>query len=193
MKKLFLLLLLIFSIHQVSGQGIDTDSTHHYIVMRSKSPYKLSYVIGESRRIRVADKKGHSAKGRLYFINDSTVRVINAFTLRSDTFKISSISNIRTATLFNQITGISGLFVGGVWCIAGAALVGSSAGASSSYAPIALFFGLVAIASSIPIMITGAAMLQGRNLRSKHYDLKLHTAKGYKLKRKHLKYLYPRA
>lgn len=187
------LLFLIFLFQSFSGiaQGIDTDSTHHYIVMRSKSGYRLSYVIGEHKRVRLYNNKGTDAKGRLYFIDDSTVQVINVFTLKRDTFKIKDIKKIQTASLLNQVGGIGGVFVGGVWMIGGVALIGSAAGASSSYAPIALFFGIVAVAASIPILTIGSSMMKGRKLNLKHYDLKLHTAKGYKLKRKHLKYLYP--
>jgi hypothetical protein len=192
MLRPFLFLFLLVGAYNGYAQGIDTDSTHHYIVMRSKSPNRMSYVLGESKRLKIYDKKGASIKGRLYFIDDSTVQVINTFTLKRDTFKISEIQKIQTASLLYQVSGITGLFVGGTWMIGGVALIGSAANASSTFAPIAIFFGAVAVAASIPVLATSAALLSGRKLNLKKYDLKLHTSKGYKLKRKHLKYLYPR-
>lgn len=193
MLKRLLFFALLYQTFSGFAQGIDTDTTHHYIVMKSKSGYHLSYIIGEHKRVRIFNNKGQDAKGRLYFINDSTVQVINTFTLKRDTFKIRNIKKIQTASLLHQAGGIGGVFVGGVWMIGGVALIGSAAGASSSYAPVAIFFGLIAVAASIPLLSIGSVMMKGRKMDLKHYDLKLHTSKGYKLKRKHLKYLYPKA
>lgn len=192
LKQLLFILIFLIALSGFS-QGIDSDSTHHYIVMRSKSGYRLSYVIGEHKRVRLYNNNGSDAKGRLYFINDSTVQVINTFTLKRDTFNIKDIKKIQTASLLHQAGGITGVFVGGVWMIAGVALIGSAAGASSTYAPIAIFFGLVAVVASIPLLSIGSVMMKGKKMDLKHYDLKLHTSKGYQLKRKHLKYLYPRS
>ncbi len=192
MHKQLLFILIFFLTFSGFSQGIDSDSTHHYIVMLSKSGYRLSYVIGEHKRVRLYNNNGSDAKGRLYFINDSTVQVVNTFSLKRDTFKIRDIKKIQTASLLHQVGGIGGVFVGGVWMIAGVALIGSAAGASSTYAPIAIFFGVIAVAASIPLLSLGSVMMKGRKMDLKHYDLKLHTAKGYQLKRKHLKYLYPR-
>lgn len=193
MLKHLLLIAIIFQCFSGFTQGMDSDSTHHYIVMRSKSPYRLSYIIGEHKRVRLYNNKGHDAKGRLYFINDSTVQVINTFTLKRDTFNIKNIKKIQTASLLHQVGGITGVFVGATWMIGGVALIGSAANASSTFAPIAIFLGVIAVAASIPVLTIGSAMLHGHKMDVKRYDLKLHTAKGYKLKRKHLKYLYPRS
>lgn len=194
MLKPFLFLFVLLSSSQLQSQGIDTDSTHHYIVMRSKSPYKLSYVIGEKKRIKIYDKNGRAAKGRLYFITDSTVQVINTFSLKRDTIKIKDIKKIRTSSLVSQAAGTTGMLTGGGFFFGGIGLIASGAGpgASPNYGPVAIFFGLVCLAASIPVITVSAAFLNGKALPVHSYDLKLHTAKGYKLKRKHLKYLYPR-
>lgn len=194
MIRKLLLTLLIVSSTQLLAQGIDTDSTHHYIVMRSKSPYKLSYVIGEKKRIKIYDKKGRTAKGRLYFITDSTVQIINTFTLKKDTLRIKDINKIRTSSLISQAAGTTGMLSGGGFFFGGIGLIASGAGpgASPNYGPVAIFFGLVCLAASIPVITVSAALLNGKALPVQSYDLKLHTSKGYKLKRKHLKYLYPR-
>lgn len=194
MIRKLLLTLLIVSSTQLLAQGIDTDSTHHSIVMRSKSPYKLSYIIGEKKRIKIYDKKGRTAKGRLYFITDSTVQIINTITLKKDTLRIKDINKIRTSSLISQAAGTTGMLTGGGFFFGGIDLIASGAGpgASPNYGPVAIFFGLVCLAASIPVITVSAALLNGKALPVQSYDLKLHTSKGYKLKRKHLKYLYPR-
>ncbi len=189
MLRPFFLLFLLLGTLNGSAQGIDTDSTHHYLILRSKSPAYHSRIFGENKRLTFQHRNGKSFTGRLYFINDSTVQLINVVKLQSDTFKLSDIAKIKNSTLAAGVLGYTAMAAGVGMLFGGVALI-----ADGSYYgdELETSVGVVLSVAGIIYTIAGKSMTKGKPLLLYDYDLKQHTAKGYELKHKHLKFLFPR-
>ncbi len=189
MLKPFLFLFVLLSFSQLQSQGIDTDSTHHYLVLRSKFPAYHSRIFGEDKRLTLQHRNGKSFKGRMYFINDSTVQLINVVKLKSDTFKLNDIAKLKNSTLVAGVIGYTAMAAGVGMLFGGVALV---ADASYYGDELETSVGVVLSVAGIIYTFVGKSMVKGKPLHLYDYDLLQHTAKGYKLKHKHLKFLFPR-
>lgn len=189
MLRPFLLLFLLSVKLNGFAQGIDNDSTHHYLILRSKSPAYHSRIFRESKRLTIQHRNGKSFTGRLYFINDSTVQLINVVKLKSDTFKLNDIAKLKNSTLVAGVIGYTAMASGLGMLIGGVALI-----VDGSYYDDELetSVGVVLSLSGIIYTFAGKSMVKGKPLHLYDYDIKQHTAKGYELKHKHLKYLFPR-
>lgn len=182
-KLLFILGILLSE--NIYAQGIDTDSTKHYLIMRAKNPIVRSRIFGEGKRLMLFHKDKSKFRGRLYFINDTTIQLINAFTLKSDTFKLSDISKVKNSTLAARVGSLVAVSIGILMIKDGYDIYNSN----SFFGEI---FGNILIGSGIIYITGGILSKDGRTLNFNDFDLKQHTTKGYKLKHKHLRYLYPR-
>ena len=189
MLRPFLFLFLMFGAWNGFAQGIDTDSTHHYLILRSKSPAYHSRIFKESKRLTLQHRNGKSFTGRLYFINDSTVQLINIVKLKSDTFALTDIAKLKNSTLIAGVIGYTGMAAGVGMLAGGVALIADG----SSYGDeLETSVGVVLTVAGIFYTIIGKSMTKGKQLHLYDYDLKQHTSKGYELKHKHLKFLFPR-
>lgn len=184
-----LFILFFFTSELLVAQGIDNDSTHHYLIMRSKSPAHHSHIFRENKRLTLQHCNGKSFTGRLYFINDSTVQLINVIKLKADTFTLNDITKVRNSTLLAGAIGYSTMAASSVLLLGGALMIadGNVYGDETETA-----IGVALSISGIFYALLGKSMIKGKRLHLHQYDLKQHTAKGYQLKRKHLKYLFPR-
>ena len=189
MLRPFILLFLLLGAWNGFAQGIDTDSTHHYLILRSKSPANYSRIFRENKRLTLQHRNGKSFTGRLYFINDSTVQLINVVKLKSDTFKLNDIAKLKNSTLLAGVVGYIAMSTGAAMMIGGVALIADG----SSYGDeLETSVGSVLSISGIFYTLVGKSFVKGKQLSFYYYDLKQHTAKGYELKHKHLKFLFPR-
>ncbi|MFM6982965.1 MAG: hypothetical protein ACKOXF_02455 [Chitinophagaceae bacterium] len=185
MLKPFLFLFLLFSFSHLQSQGIDTDSTKHYLILRSKSPAYHSRIFGEGKRLTLFHKNGNKFKGRMYFISDSVVKLINVVSLKSDTFALNDISKIKNSTLLSGIMSYTAIISSGFMLGGGIYLLADGGEIENIVGAFLTIGGVVYLAG-------GLSAKDGKPLHLYDYDLKQHTAKGYKLKHKHLKFLYPR-
>jgi hypothetical protein len=183
MFKKLSLFLFILSVLTLAGQDNSADSLQHYLILQSKGNHKYSIVFRENKKIEIYDSAGKSFKGKLLFINDSLIKLINPHSSKQDTFLISEITKIRHTGLLNKIVGYPSLVSGSVFFILGSLLVSTSSKSDS----IAIAYGIASIVTSAPLLLISAILLHGKSYKISKYDFKILSANNRKLKRKDLK------
>ena len=181
-KKLSLFLFLL-SVLTLAGQDNAADSLQHYLILQSKGNHKYSIVFRENKKIEIYDSVGKSFKGKLLFINDSIIKLVNPHNLKQDTFLISEITKIRHTGLYNKIVGYPSLVSGSVFFILGSFLVLTS----SKNDTISIAYGIVSFVMSAPQLIGSAILLHGKSYKISKYDFKILLVNNKILKRKDLK------
>lgn len=72
------------------------------------------HIIKESEFMQLYDKSGKFLHGRIYFINDSIIRILHPNTKTFDTVSIANIQKIKIKSIPYFLKGYAGLMLGGV-------------------------------------------------------------------------------
>jgi hypothetical protein len=180
MVRIFLLIG-FFCLMEVHGQLKDS-AIRRYFVMESRGPLALHKIIKDGRRIWVRDTFRNSMRGKLRILNDTTIEIHNLFTREKDTFDVRAINKVKRPTLAGTLISIHYGIQGVALFVAGVALI--------TYGD--------EWVRRIGYFVTGAGTLtavasfssvNGSSSRRENYKFRIINTRGFKLKRKYVKYL----
>ena len=128
--------------------------------------------------------KGKKCRGHLKIINDTSFSLTNSWTLKCDTFNINQIRKLKNPNLITTGLAIISVPIGLSLAYFGYTLLGLG-GISGDF--IGPFFIIVGTGAAVE----GALIINGKRIDLNFSNLKIYQAKSFKLKKKHLKFLYP--
>lgn len=155
-----------------------------YLVLRSKDIYRKNRFFEEHQRfvVRTYDKK--KMRGRLLIYNDSTIGLYNSMSGKVDTFLLSNVRVMNRVSLFSNLMGVTYFIASPIYIIIGydMLLYGGFFGE---------LLGSWMIFQGIGSGLGGGLWLVGIPLPRTAFDYHIYNAKGFKLKKSMIKYLYP--
>jgi hypothetical protein len=182
-KSLVLLFVFLFFSHGIQAQMQNDSITRKYLICKSTGFNFYSKIFVEGKRLLAISNDGKKCRGRLKIINDTLFSLTNSITLKCDTFNINQIRKLKNPSLLLTGLGIVSIPYG-LWV------------AHDGYTMIGTgllwdFLGKIFIIGGLSYSIVGPLVINGPKIDLTFYNLKIHQAKGFKLKKKHLKLLYP--
>lgn len=172
--------LLCFScFFQSYAQNKNHNDTSWNLICLSKGYPSESRIIRDKDRVIIKDSFGNKYRGYLLILNDSTISVNNDRVDRHDTICLNTINVLKHSSAFNRFIVI-------YFAIAGIGFVEMSI----------LFYALIEglseyfVVNGILSEALALAIKNGKRF-DKHFTFKTYQAKGFKLQKKHLRYLYP--
>lgn len=175
-----LCLLCFFVFFQTYAQNKNLKDTSWNLICLSKSNPGKSRIIRDGDRVIIKDNSGNKHRGYLLILNDSTLSVNNNWVKRHDTIYISNISFLMNPRIVDRV-----LFVN--FAISGIVTIGVST----------VFFGWIdgvgeyLLMNGLTAEVIAIGLKNGKRFGT-HFTFKTYQAKGFKLKKKHLRYLYPK-
>ena len=172
--------LLCFScFFQSYAQNKNHNDTSWNLICLQKSYPSESRIIRDRERVIIKDSFGNKHRGYLLILNDSMISVNNDKIDKHDTIYLNTIDLLKHSSAFNR-------FIVVYFVIAGIGFVEMSI----------LFYGLIDGLSAyflINGILSEALALAIKNGRrfDRNFTFKTYQAKGFKLQKKHLRYLYP--
>lgn len=119
MLKIYFTLYLVFCSYAINAQGIDNDTAHHFLILYANKGHHTTHIIKESEFVQIYDKHGKYHHGKLYFINDSVIRIVHPHTITSDTMRISDIQKAKIKSILYFLKGYTGILVGSISALLG--------------------------------------------------------------------------
>jgi len=182
-KLLLLFILFSFFSNATQAQTQNDSITRKYLICKSTSFNFYSKIFVEGKRLLAVSNDGKKCRGHLKIINDTLFSLTNSWNFKCDTFNINQIRKLKNPNLLLTGLGIVsipyGLWVAHVgYTMLGTGLIWD-------------FLGKIWIIGGVSYCIVGPLVINGPKIDLTFYNLKIHQAKGYNLKKKHLKYLYP--
>lgn len=179
MFKYLLVIYLVVSSLDVFAQ-LDSINRKYFIIF--KSNYK-SYILEEGRSLVVVDKNDKKSKGFLHVVSDSSI-AIESKDSKIDTFNLKDIKTVRIKNARMYINYVSAAFM--VGCSIGFYYIAYLFYEDGEIPELGNFFVVIGtVGLTMPVI---AHYSLNKNYKS--YDFKTFTAKGFKLKRKHLRDLF---
>lgn len=180
-KLLLLVFMLTFSFAQAQMQN---DSiTRKYLICKSTGFNFYSKIFVEGKRLLAVSNDGKKCRGQLTVINDTLFSLTNSWNFKCDTFNINQIRKLKNPNLF--LTGL------GIICIPYSLTVAGFGYTLLGVGSLGDLFGSLLIIHSAIVGLAGTSAINGPRMDLNFYNLKIYQAKGFKLKKKHLKHLYP--
>ena len=182
-KSLTLIIVFMFFSDAVQAQMQNDSITRKYLVCKSTIFNLFSKIFEEDKRLLAVSDDGKKCRGRLKIINDSSFSLTNSWTLKCDTFNINQIRKLKNPNLITTGGGIISVPIGLSLAYSGYTLL--------AYGLLGNLFGTMFIIAGAGTAIEGSLIINGRRIDLNFSNLKIYQAKGFKLKKKHLKSLYP--
>ena len=182
-KSLVLLFVFLYFSHGIQAQTQNDSITRKYLVSKSTIFNLFSKIFEEDKRLLAVSNDGKKCRGHLKIISDTSFSLTNSWTLKCDTFNINQIRKLKNPNLITTGLGIISIPIGLSLAHSGYTLLG-----------LGLFgdlFGTMFIIAGAGTAIKGPLIINGRRIDLNFSNLKIYQAKGFKLKKKHLKRLYP--
>ena len=182
-KSKLLLLFFLYNFGFAHAQMQNDSITRKYLICKSTSFNFYSKIFVEGKRLLAVSNDGKKCRGHLKIINDTLFSLTNSWNFKCDTFNINQIRKLKNPNLL--LTGLGILSIPyGLWV------------ANDGYTMLGTgliwdFLGKIFIIGGVSYCIAGPIVINGPKIDLTFYNLKIHQSKGYKLKKKHLKYLYP--
>lgn len=188
MNRLFLMTIVLF-LFQQDICAIDRDSnTYKYLVLRSKIIGVNSRIVQDHSYIELVDTSKLKYKGFLEILSDTTFRI---WSKRGDTVAkvhLNAIRSIRAPTGVENFTGWFLILVCTPMTIASSALLIDGIVYDDLLFKV---LGTILTSEGILGVTEGFFIKKGKRFNKFDHRFIIHYAKGYKLKKKHLKKLYP--
>lgn len=197
--KIWAFVLSLTPIGSVQSQNLTTDSiqsdslvvyiddnipkTTTYLVIAPKKSGKAK-VFSENKRLFIKTFDKHKMRGRLHFINDSTIYLYNTISRKSDTFKFSEIRTIRQVSLATNVLGIT-------YKLQAISIYFISRALRQSNKLLVLILGHTMNYAIVPTYALSILFMQGQGSHSTHYTYHIYHAKGFKLKSSMVSSIYP--
>jgi hypothetical protein len=183
LKSLVLLFVIVFFSHGIQAQMQNDSITRKYLICKSTGFNFYSKIFVEGKRLLAVSNDGKKCRGHLKIINDTLFSLTNSWNFKCDTFNINQIRKLKNPNLLLTGWGIVAIPYG-LWVAHdGYTMLGTGL--------IWDFLGKIFIIGGVSYSIVGPIVINGPKIELTFYNLKIHQAKGFKLKKKHLKYLYP--
>ena len=178
-----LLIVLLFSFSFAHAQTQNDSITRKYLICKSTGLNIYSKIFTEGKRLLAVSKDGKKCRGHLKIINDTVFSLTNSLNLKCDTFNINQIRKLKNPNLVFTGLGLLSIPYGisaayGGYTLLGLGILGD-------------VFGTMLIFSGSVVSLFGPLLINGPRINFNYYNLKIYQSKGFKLKKKHLKYLYP--
>jgi len=182
-KSLVPLLLFVFFSHGIQAQTQNDSIARKYLICKSTGFNFYSKIFVEGKRLLAVSKDGKKCRGHLKIIDDTLFSLTNSWNFKCDTFNINQIRKLKNPNLVFTGLGLLSIPYGisaayGGYTLLGLGILGD-------------VIGTMLIFSGSVVSLFGPLIINGPRINFNYYNLKIYQAKGFKLKKKHLKYLYP--
>jgi hypothetical protein len=178
-----LLIVLLFSLSFAQAKTQNDSIIRNYLICKSTGLNVYSKIFKEGGRLLAVSNDGIKCRGHLKIINDTVFSLTNSMTLKCDTFNINQIRKLKNPNLVLTGFGILCIPLGISYAYAGYTLLGLGV--------LGDVIGSMLIFSGSISSLLGPLIINGPRINLNYYNLKIYQAKGFKLKKKHLKLLYP--
>ncbi|MEZ4805693.1 MAG: hypothetical protein R2852_09480 [Bacteroidia bacterium] len=160
-----------------SLQAQSKSDTTKYLLALYKYGYYSNRIIKDGTRLFAKDTTGKKLRGRMTILSETTFYLNNILKGQRDTFNLNELTKIRHTHVISSYYGVK-FFLGGIISIVGGAFTFDEEIRNGLF-----LFGTAATG-------TGVVFMTGHTFNRKTHSYKIYTAKGFKLKPKHLPYLF---